>query len=64
MRTAVCRLCDKFGLERKCRGCEKVSYCTEVCQGADWRRHRRECNVARERREERRRLRRLRMEVD
>jgi len=36
-----CNKCDKTGLS-KCSGC-KVSYCSPVCQKADWKTHKKDC---------------------
>ncbi|KAI0084411.1 hypothetical protein BDY19DRAFT_997764 [Irpex rosettiformis] len=41
-----CNTCAKQGGARKCRGCQKVQYCSVECQKADWHRHVIDCNIS------------------
>jgi len=40
----VCEWCAKeIMAARKCGGCERVFYCDEECQEADWKTHKKNC---------------------
>ena len=40
----VCEVCRKVSATvKKCGGCKKLAYCSQVCQKADWKKHRMRC---------------------
>ena len=41
-----CEACGKVGAKR-CKGCGKVGYCSQACQRAMWKTHKRHCSKRR-----------------
>jgi hypothetical protein len=41
----MCPVCEQNNASSKCGGCHNISYCSEVCQRADWPRHKKVCKL-------------------
>ena len=41
----MCPVCEQNNASSKCGGCHNISYCGEVCQRADWPRHKKNCKL-------------------